>query len=867
MTNFIPPDATIAAGPEHIIVCANSTFKIMDKYGNVLKSISAAVWWAPVWPDENGDPQVIYDHYAQRWVLVWMQVNTGVQTAGNLIAYSDDDDPLGTWYMYRLDTKTHGTVASNTWGDYPKIGYDEEALYIMTRCIPFSGGSVYNKIRIIDKDELYSSNGGPLTYTDIWDIRTPGQGIAGGVLDCITPGISYTPGNGGWFFWASGVYGGNPVSSDFYALYKILNPLTTPTLRGKVLPVQLYTSPPLANQLGGGLGIETIGWITKGPVIRDGLLYVAHDIQNSTNSAYSSIKYLKVDLSTHSIVDNIEFGSAGNFYLFPSITVDKDHNAAFTFSRSADNEYIGAYYSTKHATDPGLSPSKPFAVGNGNYVVTYGSGINRWGDYFGIYLDPANDYDVWMISEYAASTNIWGTYVGHIRMAPYAGAHAFLSPQTIDFGDVEIGTTSTTRSAVIANYGENDLVISDIPSSVGNFHLETNLSFPVTLASYDSLTIDFNFSPTVIGSFISLYEITTNDPDFQGITLSGNCYNIIPATEKTFYASSGSQNDGNIVTIDPFTGSGSVIGQSLFSEIKGIAINPVSGIIYGVVSISGSSKIVRVNSELGDAYFLYNINIPSVADIAFDSSGTFYGIGINGEIYTINLNTGETTFVIDALGSYSGITFHPQTNDMWATSRAFVPPNKDAVFKVNLSTGDTLIIGHTGLNKLTNDLVFDENINLFGIIGSTSEMNDLININTNNGAGTIIGSIGMKHILGLAYTESSPSGVDEGDNRLPDEFELLQNYPNPFNPSTVISYRLPVRSFVSLKIYDILGNEIATLVNEEKQPGSYEVEFDVAQYSNLSSGSSTRVSYASGVYLYQLKAGSFIQTKKMVFIK
>ena len=94
-----------------------------------------------------------------------------------------------------------------------------------------------------------------------------------------------------------GIYGGNPVSADFYALYKIVNPLTSPTLRGKVLPVQLYTSPPLANQLGGGMGIETIGWITKGPVIRDGFLYVAHDIQNSTNAAYSSIKYLKVDLS------------------------------------------------------------------------------------------------------------------------------------------------------------------------------------------------------------------------------------------------------------------------------------------------------------------------------------------------------------------------------------------------------------------------------------------------------------------------------------------------------------------------------------------------------------------------------------------
>jgi len=90
------------------------------------------------------------------------------------------------------------------------------------------------------------------------------------------------------------------------------------------------------------------------------------------------------------------------------------------------------------------------------------------------------------------------------------------------------------------------------------------------------------------------------------------------------------------------------------------------------------------------------------------------------------------------------------------------------------------------------------------------------------------------------------------------EFNLGQNYPNPFNPSTVISYQLPVSGVVTLKVYDILGNEIATLVNEEKQPGNYEAEFDA------SSGIRNLV---SGIYFYQLRAGSFLETKKMVLIK
>ncbi len=93
----------------------------------------------------------------------------------------------------------------------------------------------------------------------------------------------------------------------------------------------------------------------------------------------------------------------------------------------------------------------------------------------------------------------------------------------------------------------------------------------------------------------------------------------------------------------------------------------------------------------------------------------------------------------------------------------------------------------------------------------------------------------------------------------PNVFTLEQNYPNPFNPSTVISYQLPVNSMVTLKIYDILGNEIATLVNEEKPAGSYEVEFNI--YSNEGQN------LVSGVYFYKLQADDLIQTKKMVLMK
>ncbi len=91
-----------------------------------------------------------------------------------------------------------------------------------------------------------------------------------------------------------------------------------------------------------------------------------------------------------------------------------------------------------------------------------------------------------------------------------------------------------------------------------------------------------------------------------------------------------------------------------------------------------------------------------------------------------------------------------------------------------------------------------------------------------------------------------------------DTYNLYQNYPNPFNPTTTINFSLPEEAFVKLKIWDILGNEIAVLVNERLSPGNYEAIFNI---------SSTRGVVTSGVYFYSLEAGGFSLRKKMIIIK
>jgi hypothetical protein len=111
----------------------------------------------------------------------------------------------------------------------------------------------------------------------------------------------------------------------------------------------------------------------------------------------------------------------------------------------------------------------------------------------------------------------------------------------------------------------------------------------------------------------------------------------------------------------------------------------------------------------------------------------------------------------------------------------------------------------------------------------------------------------LKQIDNDGSTEYSQI-IEQEIKVIPSVFYLGQNYPNPFNPSTIIAYQLPVGSNVTLKVYDILGKEIATLVNETKEAGSFEVKFDASKLSN-------------GLYLYTLHAGNFTATKKLLLMK
>jgi hypothetical protein len=127
-----------------------------------------------------------------------------------------------------------------------------------------------------------------------------------------------------------------------------------------------------------------------------------------------------------------------------------------------------------------------------------------------------------------------------------------------------------------------------------------------------------------------------------------------------------------------------------------------------------------------------------------------------------------------------------------------------------------------------------------------AEINDIVFIDSTKGF-----AVGKDGVI-LKY-EFKPNSVEMVFNN-PESFFLYQNYPNPFNPETKLSFVIGHSSFVSLKVYDVLGKEVAVLVDEEKSRGEYEVQFNAAGLS-------------SGIYYYRLTAGDYSSAKKMILMK
>jgi uncharacterized delta-60 repeat protein len=232
----------------------------------------------------------------------------------------------------------------------------------------------------------------------------------------------------------------------------------------------------------------------------------------------------------------------------------------------------------------------------------------------------------------------------------------------------------------------------------------------------------------------------------------------------------------------------------------------------------------------------------------------------NGEVVVTGFSTGASTG-----RDFLSIKYSSSGDTIW--TRRFNGASGSGYDEANSLTGDNdgniYVTGYSEDNSFSSNfytIAYDSGGNklwdeIYNGTGSGDDNAKRVSLDKDGNiyvAGTSLGdSTGLDFAL-IKYSLVT-TGINDYKNII-QSFFLEQNYPNPFNPTTVISWQLPVRSHVSLKIYDILGREVTTLVDEVKPAGKYIMRFDASRL-------------ASGIYFYQLKAGGFINTKKMILLK
>jgi len=277
-------------------------------------------------------------------------------------------------------------------------------------------------------------------------------------------------------------------------------------------------------------------------------------------------------------------------------------------------------------------------------------------------------------------------------------------------------------------------------------------------------------------------------------------------------------------------------------------------------SVTGGGVFLSTNNGTNWAYVGLTDN--EVYSLAVLGSNIFAGTDAGVFLTTNNggnwsaVNSGLTEDDIFALtvsnnnlyaGTSSGVFLSTNNGSSWTDISSATLADKIvysiAVHQVNIIAGT----GGYGIYVSTNNgTTWEESDD--GLPNSFTEIHALAMSNTTLYAGTLFQGAWERPL-----TDYLTDVISTSDN-LPQNFYLSQNYPNPFNPSTSIEFSIPQESFVELKVFDVLGNEVVNLINEEKDQGVYTVTFNASGLS-------------SGIYFYTLRADGFVQTKKMLLLK
>ncbi len=427
-----PPDPTMAAGINHIGTVVNATIDFYNKAGTLVLQQSLSSWFAAQTPPGTGpfDPKIVYDAQSGHWMIIALASDFTSQ-AVYLLSVSQTSDPTGLWWNYSINSVS--TLGGNAWGDYEDIGFDSKApgsVYISSNQFAFAGGFFTTaQVLTLNKFELYT--GSALTLFKSVGLKNVDGTSAFSIRTARTQG---TPSDEFMINSKSG--GGSTVT-----LWKFVRvPPAVPTITKTSVNIGSYSLAPNAKQPGCTKTLDTIDNRIFNAVQKNGKLYAGFtEAHNWGSGIVAAARLLSIDTATSAAVINETYGSDGLYYWFPAVTVDGSGNMVSVFARSGTGEFAGIRYSGRLTTDTATQPSGLLKVGAS--CITG----DRWGDYFGISVDPVDNANVWIFGEWAkdvvgvGSIWDWGTWVGEVSFTVAPPPPALTLTLTPDVASVARG--------------------------------------------------------------------------------------------------------------------------------------------------------------------------------------------------------------------------------------------------------------------------------------------------------------------------------------------------------------------------------------------------------------------------------------------
>ncbi len=898
---FAPPDPSGDVGPNHYVQMVNSRYQIWSKNGaSLVGPLNLSTIWNGLpgpWSGTNdGDPVVLYDEAANRWLLTQFALpNYPSAPFYQLVAVSTSPDPTGSYYLYAYEF--------SSMPDYPKFGVWGDGYYMSANRFSSGSGNYQGTLAAV-MDRTSMLNGLPASII-VFNNGTN----TGGFLPSDCDGTLPPAGTPNYFIEAYGGSGGN----NNLEVYQLHTDWVTPansTFTGPILiSVSPYSDPNTAPQSGTTTKLDNLA-----DRIMNRLQYrnfgdhqsIVGCLSVNAGSGRAGMRWWELRNTGSGWTLNQEGTYAPNDGLYRwmgSIAMDANGNIALGYSTSGSTIRPQIRYTGRLSGDPlGLMTISEGTIFSGNGSQT---GLSRWGDYTQMSVDPANN-SFWYTNEYIPSN---GSFNWKTRIASFT----FDAPCPVSYPSNPSPSDGSTDVSI--NLSQLTWTNGSGANNNGLYFGTNPASLP--LVQSGTLANSWNISSLPLEYNTNYYWYVVENGDTCGV--SGPIWSFKTEPDPGLNLS-WSDN------FDSYT-SGQRLACSNPINWTTWSLTPCStvedALISNVQSFSAPNSVVIVQNndlvhQFGDlTYGKYSINfrmyIPSGKNGYFNTLSGFTGgnyewamqcyfnAGGQGSLdaggtgiasFTFQYNTWNfVELIVDIDNNNAEFKFNGNSIHIWAWTAGslgaggqlqlagndfFGATAQDQMYIDDYNFVDLLAVpveltsfiassndGNVKLNWITaseiNNRIFEierkSNNSQFVTIGyvnghgTTTEQQDYLYIDKNPGQGTYIYRLKQLDFNGH-YEYSNEVEVILA----PTKFLLEQNYPNPFNPSTLIKYSIPTDGFVSLDIFNLLGQKVATLVNENMKAGRYEVNFDA-------SGLST------GLYIYTLKSGNFISTKKMILLK